>query len=136
MSEIACGDGDVEMGGFVFAVPLRTDWTGEPWSAGPASGGLTSGGLTSAGQASGRQASTGLARIELSGPEGFAEMTRDNGRDGNQDNSTSAALLLDQSTGVLRGFLRNWPEPGSSQVAARRTLPEPGLSVVVSQWVP
>ena len=126
MSEIACGDGDVEMGGFVFAVPLPGDWTGGAASSGSASAGLASGGL----------ASGGLARIELSGPEGFAEMTRDIGLDNGRDGDLSAALLLDDSTGELRGFLRDWPEPGSSLVAARRALPEPGLKVVVSQWVP
>ncbi|MCY3554714.1 MAG: Ig-like domain-containing protein [Gemmatimonadetes bacterium] len=102
MGEIVCGKGDVETGGFVFTVPLRADW------------------------------STGLARIGLSGPEGYVEMTRDSG----EDSGTSAALLLDESTGEVRGYLHDWPEPESSLVSARRTLPEPGLKVLVSTGVP
>ena len=69
-----------------------------------------------------------LARIILSGPEGFAEMTRDG--DG------SAALLLDRSTGEVRGILRDWSEQGMSAVSSRRTLPEPGLDVTVSSGIP
>ena len=102
MDEIVCGEGDGEAGGFVFAVPLRADWT------------------------------AGLAHIGLSGPEGYVEMTRDSG----EDSGTSAALLLDESTGEVRGYLRDWPEPGLSLVSARRTLPEPGLRVLVSTGVP
>ena len=81
--------GEGESGGFVFAVPVRPDWPGR------------------------------LEHLELSGPEGFAVMTRDGGR--------STALLLDRYTGELRGVLDDWPEAGSSLQAARRTLPEPGL---------
>ena len=130
MSEIACGDGDVEMGGFVFAVPLRADGAGRAATAESVSGRLAAGG----------SASTRLARIELSGPEGYVEMTRDTVRDGNwdsdRDSGPSATLLLDESSGELRGFLRDWPAPGSSLMAARRTLPESGLRVVVSKGVP
>ena len=60
----------------------------------------------------------------------------DGGRDDGRDGIQTAALLLDESTGELRGFLRDWPDPGSSLVSARRTLPEPGLKVVVSTGVP
>ena len=69
-----------------------------------------------------------LNRITLSGPEGFVEMTRDSGR--------SAALLLDQSTGQVRGILRDWPHPGTSVQGARRVVPELGLDVVVSPGIP
>ena len=96
MKEVACGEG--EAAGFVFAVPLRADWSGR------------------------------LDHLELSGPGGFATMTRDDGR--------STALLLDRYTGELRGVLDDWPEPGSSLQAARRALPEPGLEVVVSTGIP
>ena len=69
-----------------------------------------------------------LTRITLSGPGGFEEITRDSGR--------SAALLLDQSTGQVRGILRDWPDATSSVQAARRVLPEPGLEVVISSGIP
>ena len=69
-----------------------------------------------------------LSRITLSGPDGFVEMTRDSGH--------SAALLLDQSTGKVRGILRDWPEPGTTVGAARRVVPEPGLDVIVSSGIP
>ena len=69
-----------------------------------------------------------LNLITLSGPEGFVEITRDSGR--------SAALLLDQSTGKVRGILRDWPKPGTAVQGARRVLPESGLDVIVSQGIP
>ena len=69
-----------------------------------------------------------LVRVTLSGPEGFVDMARDGGR--------STALLLDQSSGQVRGFLRDWPEPGVTVQGARRVLPEPGLDVVVSPGIP
>ena len=69
-----------------------------------------------------------LSRITLSGPDGFVEMTR--------DSDQSAALLLDQSTGKVRGILRDWPEPGTTVGAARRVVPEPGLEVVISSGIP
>ncbi|MDE2937623.1 MAG: Ig-like domain-containing protein [Chloroflexota bacterium] len=85
-------------GAFAFAVPVQQAWTGR------------------------------LARITLSGPEGFTEIT------GNGDRS--AALLLDQSTGQVRGILRDWPEPGESVESMRRVLPEPGLETVISNGLP
>ena len=69
-----------------------------------------------------------LNRITLSGPEGFVEMTRDSGR--------SVALLLDQSTGQVRGILRDWPEPGTAVQGARRVVPESGMDVIVSPGIP
>ena len=96
MKETDCGEG--VSGGFVFAVPVRADWSGR------------------------------LEHLELSGPGGYVAMTRDDGR--------STALLLDRFTGELRGVLDDWPKPGSSLQAARRTLPEPGLEVLVSTGIP
>ena len=72
--------------------------------------------------------SAGLSRITLSGPEGFEELTRDGDR--------SAALLLNQSSGRLRGILRDWLDPGASRQTAFRVLPEPGMEIVVSRGVP
>ena len=69
-----------------------------------------------------------LARITFSGPEGFVDMARDSGR--------SAALLLDRSTGAVRGILRDWPGPGRTVQGARRVLPDPSLEVVVSPGIP
>ena len=69
-----------------------------------------------------------LARVILTGPEGSAEITHDSGR--------TAALLLDQSTGQVRGILRDWPESGESVVTARSVLPEPGIEAIVSPGIP
>ena len=69
-----------------------------------------------------------LARVVLAGPEGSVEITRESGR--------TAALLLDQSTGQVKGILRDWPEPGESAVSARSVLPEPGIEVIVSPGIP
>ena len=69
-----------------------------------------------------------LSRITFSGPEGTAEVTRDGNR--------TAALLLDRSTGEVRGILRDWPEEGISTASARRVVPEPGLDVIVSPGIP
>ena len=85
-------------GGFAFLIPVRSDW------------------------------SSMLARITLSGPGGYDEITRDSGR--------SAALLLDQSTGQVRGILRDWPDAGTAVPGARRVLPDPGLEVVISSGIP
>ena len=98
MDEIVCGEVESEGGGFVFALPVRADWSGR------------------------------LEQIKLSGPGGYMAMTR--------DGSPSAALLLDEGTGEFRGLLRDWPGPGSSPRTARRTLPEPGLEVIVSPGIP
>lgn len=71
---------------------------------------------------------SGLARITLTGPEGAAEITRDDGR--------SAALMIDRYTGEVRGILREWLSPDGSFGAARRTPPEPGLDVIISRGIP
>ena len=89
---------DGEGGIFVFVLPGRIDWPGR------------------------------LARITLSGPEGFTTL-------GDEDDR-SAALLLDSATGRMQGLLRDWPDQGVSTAAARRTVPDPGLEVVISRGVP
>ena len=97
--DFAMGDiADGEGGVFVFTIPVQQGWSGQ------------------------------LARITLTGPEGFVEMTRDSGR--------SAAILLDPSTGRVRGILRDWPELGASVVSARRVLPESNLDVFISRGIP
>ena len=69
-----------------------------------------------------------LTRIALSGPGGYTELTRDSG--------ASAALLLDQSTGEVRGILRDRFDPGDSGRTAFRALPEPGMVLIFSRGVP
>ena len=69
-----------------------------------------------------------LARIVLSGPEGVSIL------EGEED--SSAALLLDRTTGKVRGVLRDWPEAAGKRPAAPRALPEPGLEVLTSHGLP
>ena len=69
-----------------------------------------------------------LHGITLSGPEGIVSMDRDIDR--------SAALLMDRSTGIVRGILREWLDTSDVSPRARPTLPEPGLEIVVSPGVP
>ncbi len=70
-----------------------------------------------------------LSRITLSGPEGSVEMTRDSG--------PAVALLRDQFTGKVRGFMRDeWTGSEMTVRSARRVLPESGLDVVVSPGIP
>ncbi|MDE2847552.1 MAG: leucine-rich repeat domain-containing protein [Gemmatimonadota bacterium] len=71
---------------------------------------------------------TSLQSITLSGPEGVSSL------DGEDD--PTAALLLDQSSGQVRGLLSDWPGPSTTLRAARRSPPEPGLEVVISKGVP
>ena len=68
--------------------------------------------------------------INLSGPEGLATLGGEAGR-----NTIAAALLFDP-TGRVRGILRDWAEPGTSVLSARRVLPETGLEVIISNGVP
>ncbi len=89
---------------FAIMVPARPEWTGT------------------------------LDRIELTGPEGSAEVLR--------DGPTSSALLTDPRTGRIRGFLRHGLDIGApaadAQVKAmlRTLVPEPGLVVQVSRGIP
>ena len=69
-----------------------------------------------------------LERIHFAGPEGNVSLDGDSDRPG--------ALLLDRTTGRVRGFLRDWPPPGSNIQAARRTLPEPDLIIRISRGIP
>ena len=71
-----------------------------------------------------------LDRITLSGPEGVAELSADD------DTSSTTALLIDQATGSVRGILRDYSDPTGGTVAARRTVPEPGLDIVISSGIP
>ncbi len=69
-----------------------------------------------------------LDRISLSGPEGLATV------DARGD--AAMGLLLDRFTGQVRGFLRDLPVTPTGVVSARRSLPEPGLEMVISRGVP
>ena len=69
-----------------------------------------------------------LERIVLSGPEGVSIL------EGEED--PSAALLLDRTTGKVRGVLRDWPEAAGKRPAGPRALPEPGLEVLISRGLP
>ncbi len=69
-----------------------------------------------------------LSRITLTGPEGIAKL--------DEEYDKTAALLMDESTGLVRGILRDWPDPESTVPTARRVLPEPGLDVLISRGVP
>ena len=69
-----------------------------------------------------------LNSITLSGPVGVTGIERESGQ--------STALLVDRITGRVRGLLRDWPSPGESLTAGRRTLPEPGLDVTISTGIP
>ncbi len=75
-----------------------------------------------------------LAEITLSGPEGFSRQGGDEGLD--EQDAPSAALLLDPAKGMVRGILRGRPEQPAISLAARRSLPEPGLEVISSTGVP
>ena len=71
-----------------------------------------------------------LNSITLSGPEGVAELSADD------DTSSATALLIDQATGTVRGILRDYSDPTGGTESARRTVPEPGLDIVISSGIP
>ena len=81
-----------------------------------------------------RDWSNRLDRITLTGPEGVASLGGEDELE--EEAAPTAALLLDAVTGMVRGILRDWPEPGVSVSSARRVLPEPGLEVVISSGIP
>lgn len=89
---------DADGGSFAFILPVRANWPGN------------------------------LARITLSGPEGFAWI----GSDGDRH----MALMRDEITGEVRGIFRDWPDPSDFSTAGRRIPPEPGMDVSVSSGVP
>ena len=71
-----------------------------------------------------------LDRITLSGPEGVIELSADD------DSASTSALLLDQTTGRVRGILRDYPGPAGVTEAAKRIIPETGLDIVISSGIP
>ena len=75
-----------------------------------------------------------LYRITLSGPEGVAMLGGEDELE--EEDGPAAALLLEPGTGRVRGILRDWPEPGVTDSAARRVVPEPGLEVRISRGIP
>ncbi len=77
---------------------------------------------------------TNLYRIELTGPEGRAEILR--------DGPTTSVLLTDPRTGQIRGFLRRgldvaaFAEGTRSSELLRAIVPESGLVASVSRGIP
>lgn len=69
-----------------------------------------------------------LSRITLSGPAGLAEI--------DSDGDQYMALMRDEATGEVRGFLRDWLDPSDTSVAGRRIAPEPGMEITVSGGIP
>ena len=75
-----------------------------------------------------------LDRIELTGPEGSAEVLR--------DGPTASVLLTDPRTGQIRGFLRHaldieaLADSAQADAVLRALVPEPGLVAQVSRGIP
>ena len=69
-----------------------------------------------------------LHRIALSGPEGVKTIDRSGG--------PAAAIMLDRTTGAVRGILRDWPDQGGSPAFARRVQPDGDFEVLVSRGIP
>ena len=69
-----------------------------------------------------------LASITLTGPEGTTSIDSDADR--------RIALMLDQSTGAVRGIFRNWLELSDTSMTGRQLTPEPGMEITVSGGVP
>jgi len=69
-----------------------------------------------------------LHRIAFSGPEGVETIDRSGG--------PAAAIMLDRTTGAVRGILRDWPDQGGFQPSARRVLPDGDFEVLVSRGIP
>ena len=69
-----------------------------------------------------------FSHISFSGPEGIVSIDREGGQ--------TAALLIDRSTGRMRGLLRNWLDPSGISPSGRRSVPEPGLEITVSTGIP
>ena len=69
-----------------------------------------------------------LHRIVLSGSEGAKTINRGGG--------PAAAIMLDRTTGAVRGILRDWSDPGGSPSLARRVLPDGDYEVQVSRGIP
>ncbi len=69
-----------------------------------------------------------LDRIALSGPEGVKTIDR--------RGEPAAAIMLDRTTGSVRGILRDWPDQGGFQPSARRVPPDGDYEVLVSRGIP
>ncbi len=69
-----------------------------------------------------------LHRIALSGPEGVKTIDRSGG--------PAAAIMLDRTTGAVRGILRDWPDQGGSPPFARRMAPDGDFEIQVSRGIP
>ena len=69
-----------------------------------------------------------LHQIALSGPEGMNTIGRSGG--------SAAAIMLDRSTGAVRGILRDWAGQGGSPSFARRVVPDGDFQVLVSRGIP
>ena len=69
-----------------------------------------------------------LHRIALSGPEGVNTVDRNGG--------TAAAIMLDRTTGAVRGILRDWSDQGGSPPFARRMTPDGDFEIQVSRGIP
>ena len=69
-----------------------------------------------------------IASITLSGPAGVVEIDR--------GGDYPVALLLDNTTGMVRGFMRNLPASGMSRPDTHTMLSQPGLDIVISRGVP
>ena len=69
-----------------------------------------------------------LQQIALSGPEGVRTIDRSGG--------PAAAIMLDRTTGAVRGILRDWSDQGGSPTFARRVLPDGDFEVLVSRGIP
>ncbi len=70
-----------------------------------------------------------LHQIAISGPEGLKMMDR-------SGEGPAAAIMLDRTTGAVRGILRDWADPGGSPTFARRVPPDGDYEVLVSRGIP
>ena len=48
----------------------------------------------------------------------------------------AAAIMLDRTTGAVRGILRDWPDQGGSPAFARRVPPDGDFEIRVSRGIP
>lgn len=69
-----------------------------------------------------------LHRIGLSGPEGLRTLDSRGG--------PAAAIMLDRTTGAVRGILREWSDQGGFPLSARRVLPDGDFEILVSRGIP
>ncbi|MXY49533.1 MAG: hypothetical protein F4Y38_09620 [Gemmatimonadetes bacterium] len=74
-----------------------------------------------------------LHRIALSGPDDLTTMDRNGGP---AAGGPAAAIMLDRTTGAVRGILRDWPDQGGSPAFARRVPPDGDFEIRVSRGIP